>query len=149
MWGSNQVPLAYQVSALPLYHCFWYNIQGAPYVLDHYISLHTGYNLIFFVLFLICRILARFRGLFWHTVLSCNIIGWGFIWENIKKKIMEKMEKWSNYQGPKSDLKLGTIIEIFFYVKFGIFWFWGIDNLQKKFGSFILFVNFSLLSNFC
>ena len=67
-----------------------------------------------------------------------------------KKKIMEKMEKWSNYQGPKSDLKLGTIIEIFFYVKFGIFWFWGIDNLQKKFGSSISkFMDFFLMSNFC
>ena len=48
-----------------------------------------------------------------------------------KKKIMEKMEKWSNYQGPKSDLKLGTTIEILLFQIWYILVF-GYWQLAKK-----------------
>ena len=53
-------------------------------------------------------------------------------------------------KGTKVRLKTRHLNDIFFSFKFDIFGFWDIDNLQKKFGSFILkFVDFSLLSNFC
>ena len=95
------------------------------------------------------HILARFRWLFCHTVHCCNMIGSGFIWENIKK-ITSKNLQMIISQRTKVKLKIRHLNDIFFSFKFGIIGFWGMDNLQKKFGDFILkFVDFSMLSNFC
>ena len=91
----------------------WHHLQGAPYVSDHYISLDIDYNSIFFVSFLTCSILARFRSLFCHTVHCCNMIGSGFIWENIKK-ITSKNLQMIISQRTKVKLKIRHLNDIFF-----------------------------------
>ena len=83
------------------------------------------------------------------TMRLCRVTN-SSLYEKKQKKITSKNLQMIISQRTKVKLKIRHLNDIFFSFKFGIIGFWGIKNLQKKFGDFILkFVDFSLLSNFC